>query len=69
MPRYRIVIEQQARIDIQEAIIWYNIQIPGLGKKFLNNVSGRFKHLQKFPMLLLNISTLEPLLFPHFPII
>lgn len=38
MQTYKIKIHKNALQDIQEATNWYNKQLPGLGKRFQNQV-------------------------------
>jgi plasmid stabilization system protein ParE len=46
---FKIKIEPEARLDIQEAIFWYNKQQKGLGKKFHKAVLTHFDSLTKNP--------------------
>lgn len=38
-------------IELEDAIEFYEIQISGLGKKFLNDVTDTIKLISKFPQL------------------
>ncbi|HLU84839.1 MAG TPA: type II toxin-antitoxin system RelE/ParE family toxin [Vicingaceae bacterium] len=46
---FKIKIDAAAKLDIQEAINWYNEQQKGLGKKFHKAVLSHFEHLKKNP--------------------
>lgn len=46
---FKIKIEPEARLDIQEAITWYNKQQKGLGKKFHTAVTSHIDSLAKNP--------------------
>lgn len=47
--KYKIQIEPEAQLDIQEAITWYNEQQKGLCTKFYNEVKVYLKHLETNP--------------------
>ncbi len=47
--KYKIQIEPEVKIDIQDAITWYNSQQKGLGRKFYSEVKTTFKHLMTNP--------------------
>ena len=42
----KIIIEPEARIEIEEAIEWYESKKPGLGAEFLNYLDGYFQTLK-----------------------
>lgn len=44
---FKIKIEPDARLDIQEAINWYNLKQPGLGKKLYLAIISRIEGLAK----------------------
>jgi toxin ParE1/3/4 len=46
---FKIKIEPEARLDIQEAIDWYNKQEQGLGKKFHTQLLKHIESLSKAP--------------------
>ena len=46
---FKIKLEPEAKLDIQEAITWYNKQKKGLGKEFLAEVNSYFNTLKKKP--------------------
>jgi plasmid stabilization system protein ParE len=46
---FKIKIEPDARLDIQEAIDWYNKQQKGLGKKFHADLLKHIDSLAKNP--------------------
>ncbi len=41
---YRLKIEPEARLDIQEGINWYNSRQEGLGKRFHTELNLIWKH-------------------------
>lgn len=48
---YKVNINPEAIIDIQEAIDWYNTQQKNLGKKFYTAVLHQIVSLVKIPIL------------------
>jgi mRNA-degrading endonuclease RelE of RelBE toxin-antitoxin system len=46
MQIYKIRIHKKALHDIQEASNWYNRQLPGLGKRFQNQVKKQINSLK-----------------------
>lgn len=46
---FKIKIEPDARLDIQESIDWYNKQQKGLGKKFHSAILNSIESLIKSP--------------------
>ena len=46
---YKINIEPDARLDIQEAIIWYNKQKKGLGREFFSEINSHITILKEKP--------------------
>lgn len=46
MQLYKIQIQKQAISDIQQAIIWYNDQLKGLGKRFHIQVKSQIDLLE-----------------------
>jgi len=47
--KFRIKIDPEAQTDIQEAIVWYNNQQKGLGKKFYSEVENSVDSLSINP--------------------
>lgn len=48
---YKIVLLPLAKVDIQEAAIWYNSKQKGLGKKFTIEVRKTVLHISNNPNL------------------
>ncbi len=48
---YRLIIRPLAELDLKEAMDWYNIQVDGLGNKFLERVDQKLKTLVENPHL------------------
>lgn len=46
---YRLVIQVEATVDIQEAFEWYEKQNPGLGYRLLNEIEIGFSKLSEHP--------------------
>ena len=46
---WKIQISPEARIDIQEAINWYNSRQKGLGKRFFKEVKNSLSQLKRNP--------------------
>lgn len=49
MKRYKVKIEPEALADIQEITDWYNLQQPGMGKRFLKTTISQVDNLNKIP--------------------
>ncbi|OFY88671.1 MAG: hypothetical protein A3K10_16910 [Bacteroidetes bacterium RIFCSPLOWO2_12_FULL_31_6] len=64
---FKIKIEPDARIDIQEAIDWYNKQQKGLGKKFHTAVLSHFDSLKKNPHFEIRYDFVNCLPLKKFP--
>jgi plasmid stabilization system protein ParE len=47
MAEFKVRIHKAALQDIQEATDWYNKQVPGLGKRFQNQVKKQINALRK----------------------
>jgi len=46
---FKLIIEPEAVIEIEEAVDWYESQQSGLGKVFYNYLDGYFKTLKEAP--------------------
>jgi hypothetical protein len=46
MTKFRIKIDSDAILDIQEATDWYNEQLPGLGSRFQKQVKQQINSLK-----------------------
>lgn len=64
---FKIKIESDARLDIQEAITWYNKQQKGLGKKFHSTVLSHIDGLIKNPHFEMRYDTVHCLPLKKFP--
>lgn len=67
MTKFRIVIETRAFEDIQDAILYYNQQQPGLGKHFLNAVNNLFSILNEHPFYQIRYDDVRCLPIKKFP--
>lgn len=50
MNRFRIQIDIEAIDDLQQATDWYNQELPGLGKRFLQAAKLKIATLKKTPL-------------------
>lgn len=64
---FKIIIEPEARLDIQEAIDWYNKQQKGLGKKFHSAVLKHINSLIKNPNFEIRYDSVHCLPLKNFP--
>ena len=64
---FKVKIEPDAHLDIQEAITWYNKQQKGLGKKFHNAVPTHIDSLTKHPNFEIRYDTVHCLPLKKFP--
>ena len=64
---YKIKIEPDARIEIQEAIKWYNKQKTGLGKKFFAEVNSHINILKVKPYFKVRYDEVHCLPLKKFP--
>ncbi|SHF68886.1 ParE toxin of type II toxin-antitoxin system, parDE [Salegentibacter echinorum] len=66
---FKLEISVKARLDVQDAVNWYNAQVPNLGRKFTNDFRAVLRYIQKVPFSFrkLNASKREaPLkIFPY----
>ena len=46
---YRLLIEPEAELDLEQAFDWYNQQRSGLGRKFLECIEEVFTRLCEMP--------------------
>jgi len=46
---YRLVITAEARIDIAEAVRWYEERSPGLGRRFFHALAERLRAIRADP--------------------
>ncbi len=49
MKRYKIIFSENALLDIEEAVLYYNSQQNGLGKKFAIEVQATLSSIKKNP--------------------
>jgi plasmid stabilization system protein ParE len=47
--REPLLLSSEAEQDIDEAFLWYEIQSPGLGNKFISCVDEGFEYIAKHP--------------------
>jgi plasmid stabilization system protein ParE len=45
----RLIVRPEAEADIGDAYAWYEAQLPGLGQRFLGEVSRCFDQIQSAP--------------------
>lgn len=64
---FKIKIEPEARLDIQEAIDWYNNQEQGLGRKFHTQLLKRIESLSKNPYFEIRFDSVRCLPMKKFP--
>lgn len=64
---FQIKFESEARLDIQEAINWYNQQQKELGKKFYLAVHRQIDHLTKHPYFEIRYDNVRCLPIEKFP--
>ena len=64
---FKIIIGPEARLDIQEAIDWYNKQQKGLGKKFHSTVLKHINSLIKNPNFEIRYDSVHCLPLKNFP--
>ena len=63
----KIKIEPEARLDIQEAITWYNKKKRGLGKEFYKEVNLNFKLIREKPHFEIRYDEVHCLPLKRFP--
>lgn len=51
MKKYKVKIDPDALLDIQEITKWYNLQQKGVGKKFQDATDKQVKGLSKNPQI------------------
>ncbi len=64
---YRVLLEPEARTDIQEGIDWYNKVESGLGKRFLSDVEAQIDYLSKSPFHQIRYDNVRCLPLEIFP--
>jgi len=64
---FKIKIEPEARLDIQEAVDWYNKQQKGLGKKFHADLLKYIDSLTKNPHFEIRYDAVHCLPVKKFP--
>jgi toxin ParE1/3/4 len=47
---YRLIVRPLAEQDLKEAINWYNLQVEGLGNKFINYVDRKLTEIVLNPL-------------------
>lgn len=51
---YKIKIDHEALLDLQEIIDWYNLQEEGLGIRFFKQIKSQINSLKKSPLVYAN---------------
>ncbi len=51
---YKVKIDQEALLDLQEIIEWYNKQTQGLGTRFFKQTTSQINSLKKTPFIYSN---------------
>lgn len=64
---FRILIDEDARNDIQESIDWYNEQRAGLGKQFYTQVKATINRLRSTPFFQVRYEDVRCLPVKRFP--
>jgi hypothetical protein len=67
LTNYKIKIEPEAHLDIQEAIDWYNQQQPGLGRRFHTEVKVSFKTLETHQFFQVRYDNVHCFILKKFP--
>ena len=65
--KYKIKIEPEALIDIQDSINWYNEQQKDLGKRFYKEVQEYFNSLKTNPFYAIKYDNIRCLPLKVFP--
>jgi len=65
--KYKIKIEPEAQIDIQDSINWYNEQQKGLGKRFYKEVKEYLNSLKTNPLYAVKYDNIRCLPLKIFP--
>ena len=65
--RWLVDITPEAKLDIQEAIDWYNDKQKGLGKKFHKEVKNGIARLEENPFYAIKYNQIRCLSVPKFP--
>jgi hypothetical protein len=47
--KFKMVFAPEVKLDVQDAIDWYNNHQAGLGKRIVNELKKHFKDIQKSP--------------------
>lgn len=48
----RVIFTQFARLELQDAIVFYELELPGLGKRFKEGVRKAIKRIIEYPIAL-----------------
>lgn len=64
---YQIQIDSEAKLDIQEAVTWYNSQQKDLGRKFHIEIKEYFNYLKINPLYEIKYNTVRCLPLKKFP--
>ncbi|RQP17747.1 type II toxin-antitoxin system RelE/ParE family toxin [Parapedobacter defluvii] len=64
---FRILIDEDVRMDIQESIDWYNEQKQGLGKQFYTQVKATINRLRSNPFFQIRYDDVRCLPIKRFP--
>ena len=65
---FEIIVKSIVWIDLTDAIDWYENELPGLGKRFLNRFEEAIKKIQSNPFGYLNVGLgVKRILTKNFP--
>ena len=67
MKAFKIKIEPEALLDIQEGIDWYNRQQSGLGRRFHTEIKASFKKLENYPFYQIRYDDVRCYVLQEFP--
>jgi len=56
--KWRVVARPQAEDDVREAAHWYDVQQPGLGGEFIDDILALFDALAEDPLA--SLSNIQP---------
>jgi hypothetical protein len=48
---YKIILKNNAKLDLNESIKWYNFQKKGLGNIFYSQIKTQINKLREFPYI------------------
>jgi toxin ParE1/3/4 len=65
--RFKVLFEPNAKLDIQDAISWYNHRSKGLGKNFYTFLRAEIERLRQNPYYQINYDKVRCLPLRKFP--